>query len=86
MITPISPHNLSVRPIIVSNQSTIKLKIESKGYNFLTSLDSRAYTCKNGSEISLVNADFKVSLAKIKDYSFFNTLRNKLNWGYDLRN
>ena len=86
IITPISPHNLSVRSLIVSNKSKIKLKIESNGYNFLTSLDSRSYTCKNGTEIIIMNSKFKVSLAKVKDYSFFNTLRGKLNWGYDLRN
>ena len=86
IITPISPHNLSLRPLIVSNNSKIKLIVESKGYNFLTSLDSRSYTCKNGTEINIISADFKVSLTKMKGYSFFNTLRNKLNWGYDLRN
>jgi len=86
IITPISPHNLSVRSLIVSNKSKIKLKIESNGYDFLTSLDSRSYTCKNGTEIIIMNSKFKVSLAKVKDYSFFNTLRGKLNWGYDLRN
>ncbi len=86
IITPISPHNLSLRPLIVSNNSKIKLIVESKGYNFLTSLDSRSYTCKNGTEINIISAKFKVSLTKMKGYSFFNTLRNKLNWGYDLRN
>ena len=86
IITPISPHNLSVRSLIVSNKSKIKLEIESNGYNFLTSLDSRSYTCKSGTEITIMNSEFKVSLAKVRDYSFFNTLRGKLNWGYDLRN
>ena len=86
IITPISPHNLSVRSLIVSNKSKIQLKIESNGYNFLTSLDSRSYTCKSETEITIMNSKFKVSLAKVKDYSFFNTLRGKLNWGYDLRN
>ncbi len=86
IITPISPHNLSVRSLIVSNKSKIKLIIESNEYNFLTSLDSRSYTCKSGTEITIMNSKFKVSLAKVRDYSFFNTLRGKLNWGYDLRN
>ena len=86
IITPISPHNLSVRSLIVSNKSKIKLIIDSNEYNFLTSLDSRSYTCKSGTEITIMNSKFKVSLAKVRDYSFFNTLRGKLNWGYDLRN
>ena len=77
---------MSVRSLIVSNKSKIKLEIESNGYNFLTSLDSRSYTCKSGTEITIMNSEFKVSLAKVRDYSFFNTLRGKLNWGYDLRN
>ena len=86
IITPISQHNLSVRSLIVSNKSKIKLEIESNGYNFLTYLDSRSYTCKSGTKITIMNSEFKVSLAKVRDYSFFNTLRGKLNWGYDLRN
>tara|TARA_Y100000766_G_scaffold122436_1_gene105136 strand:- start:1813 stop:2667 length:855 start_codon:yes stop_codon:yes gene_type:complete len=86
IITPISPHNLSLRSIIISDDSKIKLKIENQGYNFLVSMDSRSYTFKGEQELIIKRAPFKANLIHPNNFDFFATLRKKLNWGFDLRN
>jgi len=86
IITPVSPHNLNVRPLIVSASSVISFKIEGKGRTFLTSLDSRSFIIENKVKISLRKEDFSAKLIKLEGYNFFDTLRNKLNWGLDIRN
>ena len=86
IITPISPHNLSLRSIIISDDSKIKLKIENQGYNFLVSMDSRSYTFKGEQELIIKRAPFKANLIHPNNFDFFARLRKKLNWGFDLRN
>jgi len=86
IITPISPHNLNVRPLIVSGSSVITLEINGDGRKFLTSLDSRSYTLNNKVKLTLRRESFKTKLIKLEGYHFFDTLRNKLNWGHDIRN
>jgi len=86
IITPISPHNLNVRPLIVSGSSVITFEIDGDGRKFLTSLDSRSYTLNNKVELTLKKENFKARLVKIEGYHFFDTLRAKLNWGLDNRN
>ncbi|MGB3465952.1 MAG: NAD kinase [Cyclobacteriaceae bacterium] len=86
IITPISPHNLNVRPLIVSANSRISFQIESRNRNFLVSLDSRSVTVDNTVNLSLKKEKFKAKLINLANYSFPDTLRKKLNWGLDLRN
>ncbi|MCP9754612.1 NAD kinase [Lacihabitans sp. CCS-44] len=87
IITPICPHNLFVRPIIVSSQSKITLKVESRSKNFLVSMDSRAKIIGDDvGEININMETFKAKLVKIDGMSFLSTLRKKLNWGDDIRN
>jgi NAD+ kinase len=86
IITPVSPHNLNVRPMVVSDSSVISFEIENRGVNFLTSLDSRSYTVDNKVKLSVRKENFTVKLIKLEGYTFLDTLRNKLNWGYDSRN
>ncbi|MFY0626483.1 MAG: NAD kinase [Reichenbachiella sp.] len=86
IITPVSPHNLNVRPLIVSGSSIISFEIEGKGRTFLTSLDYRSYTVDNSIKLSVRKETFKAKLIKLKGSNFFDTLRNKLNWGLDIRN
>ena len=81
LITPINPHNLNVRPMIVSDSSSIRIEVDSRGTNFLTSLDSRSETVDSGVVMTVRQEDFTVKLVKVKDFSFLETLRNKLNWG-----
>ena len=87
IITPICPHNLFVRPIIVSNQSKITLIVESRSNNFLVSMDSRAKIIGDDvGEINISMETFKAKLVKIDGMDFLSTLRKKLNWGDDIRN
>lgn len=87
IITPICPHNLFVRPIIVSGKSKITLKVESRSNNYLVSMDSRARIVGDEmGEITVSLENFKAKLLKIDGTSFLSTLRNKLKWGEDVRN
>ena len=86
IITPIAPHNLNVRPIVVPDDSVIKLRVEGRGRQFLTSLDSRAETIDASQELIVRKADFSIQLIQLPDESFLNTMRNKLGWGLDRRN
>ncbi len=87
IITPICPHNLFVRPIIVSSKSKITLKVESRSNNYLVSMDSRARIVGDeAGEITVSLENFKAKLLKIDGTSFLSTLRTKLKWGEDVRN
>lgn len=87
IITPICPHNLFVRPIIVSSKSKIKLKVESRSKNFLVSMDSRAKIIGDEiGEITISEEKFRAKLVKIEGNEFLNILRKKLRWGEDIRN
>tara|TARA_Y100000768_G_scaffold388550_1_gene385162 strand:+ start:3091 stop:3954 length:864 start_codon:yes stop_codon:yes gene_type:complete len=86
IITPISPHNLGLRSLIISDDSKIKLKVESEGNNYLVSLDSRSKTLKKDQDLLISKSKFNANLIHPDNFDFFETLRKKLNWGYDLRN
>jgi len=86
IITPVSPHNLTVRPLVVSENSVISLQVESRSKNFLLSLDSRSYTMSTSCELTVRKSDFQVRLIKFHGNGFLDTLRQKLNWGLDVRN
>ena len=86
IITPISPHNLGLRSIIISDSSKIKLQIENQKFNFLVSMDSRSYTFKGEQTFIIEKSKFEINLIHPNNFDFFETLRKKLNWGLDLRN
>jgi NAD+ kinase len=86
VITPVSPHNLTVRPIVVSDSSEISFQVEGRSKKFLVSLDSRISTIDNSVKLKVVKADFKVNLIQVEGHHYFKTLRQKLNWGLDARN
>jgi len=86
VITPVSPHNLNVRPMIVSDESEITFTIEGRSKKFLISLDSRSTAVDASVKLTVKRAKFVAKLVKFHDYSFFDTLRKKLNWGFDMRN
>lgn len=86
IISPISPHNLTVRPIVLPDTSKIQLKLESQALNYIASLDHRSVVIKNTDELLIQKADFKINLLKLNSTSFYKTLRNKLMWGADKRN
>jgi NAD+ kinase len=86
VITPVSPHNLTVRPIVVSDNSEISFKVEGRSKKFLVSLDSRIATIDNTVKLKIVKESFKVNLILLEGQHYFKTLREKLNWGLDIRN
>ncbi len=86
VITPVSPHTLTVRPIIVTDSSEITFEIEGRSKRFLVSLDSRISSVDSTVKLKLAKADFKVNLIQLEDHHYFKTLRQKLNWGLDVRN
>ena len=86
IITPVSPHNLNVRPLVVSDSSTISLEVESRSNYFMVSLDSRSSIIRSGLKFEIRKEDFAAKLINFDGYSFVNTLRKKLNWGLDVRN
>ena len=86
IITPIAPHNLNVRPIIVNERSTIRLKVEDRDQLALVSLDSRSRAFDSSLELTIKKASFKINLIEPKDNSFITTIRTKLMWGSDKRN
>ena len=86
VITPISPHNLNLRPMVVGDNVSIKLKAASRESFFLVSMDSRSVTLKNNEEILIKKAGFKLQLIELPDHNFLKTVRNKLFWGKDSRN
>lgn len=86
IVTPISPHNLNVRPLIVPDTSVLSFEIEGRSKNFLVSLDSRSEAVKPGVKLTIKKEVFHAHLVKLEMDSFLNTLRLKLNWGLDVRN
>ncbi len=86
VIAPMSPHNLNVRPLIVSSDSVLKFEVSSRSHNFLISIDSRSRVIDSKISIEVKKAAFSGKIVKIPGDDFLQTLRNKLNWGLDVRN
>jgi len=86
VISPIAPHNLTVRPLVVPDHYSITLQVEGRGLHFLTSVDSKSEPIYFSVLLKIRKAPFKVKTIRLKDHSFFTTLRNKLMWGVDRRN
>ena len=87
LLSPIASHNLSTRPLVISDQSTIKMQVTTR-YNTaaIISLDNRFYEVASGTEISIAKAAFTVKTVRLYGSSFFSTLQEKLLWGSDKRN
>lgn len=85
VLSPIAPHNLTSRPLIVGDNSKIRLSIESRSHNFLVSLDGQSQIFSENSEIEIEKADFVLKVVTRVGHTFFETLRDKLMWGVDVR-
>ena len=85
LITPIAPHNLTNRPLVVPLDGEITLEASGRDASFLLSLDSRSFRLKPGAKVKIKPGPFKVKLLNLKDQYFFNTLRSKMHWGMDPR-
>lgn len=86
VITPIAPHNLNVRPLIVNDDVEIRLKVKSRVPQYSLSLDSRLFHMDTDVEVILRKANFQISLIHPNNLSFYETIRQKLLWGNDKRN
>ena len=86
IISPMSPHNLTIRPLVVPDTNNIRIEVESRDNSFLLTLDSRTEIIEGEVQLRLKRADFTVKTLRIKDATFYNTLRSKLMWGVDKRN
>ena len=86
VLTPIAPHNLSARPLVVPNDTEIQLKVDGREDYYLMSLDSRIATLHNATLVTIKKASFKIKMVELINESFVDTLRKKLLWGEDKRN
>jgi NAD+ kinase len=86
VLTPVAPHNLNVRPLVISDSATISFEVEGRAENFLCTLDSRHEIITSDNKIAVRRGDFGINLVQLLDDSFLDTMRKKLNWGVDLRN
>lgn len=86
VITPVAPHNLNVRPIVVPDNNVISFEVESRSEQVLCTLDSRKEVVDKNIQLAVKKEEFTVSLIRLNENNFLQTLRNKLSWGLDRRN
>lgn len=86
IVTPVAPHNLNVRPIVISDNSVISFEIQGRSKHFLCSLDSRYEVITPEYQLAIRKCDFKTKLVRLDNFSFLKTLHDKLTWGKDTRN
>ena len=86
VVTPISPHNLNVRPIVLSDNNVLSFEIEGRSSKYLVTCDSRTEVIDTSIKITVKKADFGINLIRLNNENYLSTLRNKLLWGIDTRN
>ena len=84
-ITPVAPHSLNIRPIVINDTSVIELEVCSRSHNFLVAIDGRSMKLTEGTRLTIRKADYMVKLVKLKNQRYFSTLHRKLMWGVDSR-
>lgn len=84
-IVPVAPHSLTVRPVMLTDDSVITLSVSARTHRFLVALDGRSEKCTEGIQLTIRRAPYQVKILKRPDQSFFRTLRMKLMWGTDVR-
>ena len=86
VLTPISPHNLNARPLVISDSTKIEISVSGREDFHLLSIDAKIFTVKNETKIYVEKSDFNIQVANINNYNFYKTLKDKLLWGIDKRN
>jgi NAD+ kinase len=86
VVTPVSPHNLNVRPIVLPDSSVLSFEVECRSANYLLSCDSRTVKIEKTIKFHVRKANFQLNLIRLSNESYLSTLRNKLLWGLDARN
>lgn len=86
IITPVAPHNLNVRPVVIPDDVVLSFEVEGRAENFLCTLDSRYELINSKHQLAIRKCEFSIRLVKLQKAGFLKTLQEKLNWGLDLRN
>lgn len=86
ILTPIAPHNLNVRPVVVPDKMPVTLSVEGRDRNYLISLDGCSKSLRQNEEVIIRKADFMINVVKFEGNNFLDTIRNKMHWGIDRRN
>ena len=86
VITPIAPHNLNIRPIVVPNHNVISFEVEGRTEDFICTLDSRKEVVDKTVQLAIRKENFCFNLVRLNENNFLRTLREKLTWGFDTRN
>ncbi|MDR1983691.1 MAG: NAD kinase [Prevotellaceae bacterium] len=86
VISPIAPHNLAIRPFVISDDIEIKIKLQTRGEKAMLTVDNQMFEVESGMEFTLKKSKYEISIIKPNSVNFYKTLRNKLMWGYDIRN
>ncbi len=86
VITPIAPHNLNARPVVIPDDNILSFEIEGRGTSYLASLDSRSASITSQIQMAIKKADFDFHMIRLSSENYLSTLRTKLMWGIDNRN
>jgi NAD+ kinase len=86
ILTPIAPHNLNVRPVVVPDRMPVRLSVEGRERNYMISLDGSSKSLRQGEEVVIRKAEYMINVIKFEDNNFLDTIRNKMLWGIDRRN
>lgn len=86
IITPIAPHNLNVRPLVINDEKVLKIQIDARSENYVVALDSRSFSLPLDATLKITKTPHTIKLIRLKDHTFLKTLRSKLMWGNDKRN
>lgn len=86
ILSPLAPHNLTIRPIVIPDSSVVTCKIRTRAEKAMVTVDNQMFEAKDGTELTIKKSPFAVKLIKLNSSNFYRTLRNKLYWGFDPRN
>ncbi len=84
-LSPVAPHSLNIRPIVIPDDSVIRISVESRSHNFLVAIDGRSEKCSEETILTIRKAPYKVKIIKRHSQKYFHTLREKMMWGADTR-
>lgn len=84
-LTPVAPHSLNIRPIVINDTSVIRLEVESRTHNYLVAIDGRSEKLHEGITITIRKAPYTVRVVKLLSKRYFSILREKMMWGADTR-
>jgi NAD+ kinase len=85
-LTPVAPHSLNVRPIVIPDTAEITLSVESRSHNFLVAIDGRSEKCLEGTTLTIRRAAHTIKIMRLFGRNYYSTLREKMMWGKDNRN